>query len=113
MAIGQMIALATGVNPTKIHGSDKLIPRLSQMLDSWRKEDPPTQKKLPIEVDIPEYIAMQASHPSAMEAERTMGDLILIAFYYLLRVGEYTMKSSRNEMKRNKLSNSRWRTSPS
>lgn len=98
-AIGQTIALATGVNPTKLHGSDKLIPRLSQMLDGWRKEDPPTQKKLPIEVDIPEYIATQASHPSATEAERTTGDLILIAFYYLLRVGEYTMKSSRNDTK--------------
>ena len=33
-AIGQMIALATGTNPTKIPGSNKLLPHLTQMIDS-------------------------------------------------------------------------------
>jgi hypothetical protein len=36
-------------------------------------------------------------HASALAAE--VGDLTLIAFYYLLRVGEYTCKSSRNNTK--------------
>ncbi len=31
---------------------------------------------------------------------QAVGNLSLIAFYYLLRVGEYTVKGSRNESKR-------------
>ena len=60
-AVGKTIAMARGVNLTKTVGSDKLLPRLKQMLDGWTEEDPPTIKKLPIEVDIPEYI-VNAAH---------------------------------------------------
>ena len=59
-AIGQTIALEHAVNPIKIAGSDKLLPRLQQMLDGWAKSDPPTLKQLPVEADIPEYIASLA-----------------------------------------------------
>ena len=52
-AIGQTIALATNTNPTKVRGSDKLLPRLQQMLDGFRKADPPTTKQLPVEADVP------------------------------------------------------------
>ncbi len=78
---------------------DKLIPRLAQMMDGWRKEDPPTIKKLPVGIDIPEYISLCSLRPLATEHDRAAADLILIAFYYLLRVGEYTMKSTRNNTK--------------
>ena len=53
MAIGQAIALATNTNPRKIVGSDKILPCLQQMLDSFRKADPPTTKQLPKEADVP------------------------------------------------------------
>ena len=92
--------MATGANPTKLHGSDKLIPKLAQMLDGWKAEDPPTLKKLPVEVDIPEHIAMHGYENDATEAQRAIGDLVLIAFYFLLRVGEYTTKSKRQNTKR-------------
>ena len=78
---------------------DKLIPRLAQMMDGWRKEDPPTIKKLPVGIDVPEYISLCSLRPLATEHDRAAADLILIAFYYLLRVGEYTMKSTRNNTK--------------
>ena len=51
-AIGQEISLACKINPTKIIGSDKLLPRLQQTYDGWRKEDPPTTKMLPVELDL-------------------------------------------------------------
>ena len=51
-AVGQTISLACGTNPTKIAGSDKMIPRLQQILDGWRKGDPPTKKQLPVEAEI-------------------------------------------------------------
>jgi len=87
------------VNPTKGHSSDKLIPRLAQMLQGWAKDDPPVMKKLPVEADIPELLSSIGSSTGANELDKTIGDLALIAFYYLLRVGEYTVKSTRNHSK--------------
>jgi hypothetical protein len=85
-AVGQEIALACGTNPTKMFGSERLLPRLSQILDGWRKEDPPTTKQLPVEADVPELLAENGRDGNATELDRAIGDLTLIAFYYLLRI---------------------------
>jgi hypothetical protein len=69
------------------------------MYDGWRKEDPATTKQLPVEADVPELLADRGLRASATERDRAVGDLTLIAFYYLLRIGEYTMKGNRNETK--------------
>ena len=63
------------------------MPRLAQILDSWRKEDPPTNKKLPVGIDIPEFLAELGRDKDATEVLKAVGDLTLIAFYYLLRLG--------------------------
>lgn len=55
-AVGTEIALACGDNPTKLNGSDKLLPCLSQMLEGWHKSDTPVMKKLPVEADVPEFL---------------------------------------------------------
>ena len=83
-AIGQEIALACGSNPTKLTGGDKLIPRLQQTYDGWRKEDPPMLKQLPVEADVPKLITRKGLEPGASELDRVVGDMTLIAFYYLL-----------------------------
>ena len=98
-AVGTTISLDRGVNPTKVDHTNNLLPRLAQMLTGWRKVDPPTMKKLPVAIDIPELLAMAGLSPSANELDKAIGDLVLIAFYYLLRVGEYTIKSRRNSTK--------------
>ena len=97
--VGQTIALECERNPTKVTGSDKLIPRLQQMLDGWKKADPPTLKMLPVEADVPEYIATLGTLATATPLDQAIGDLALIAYYYLLRIGEYTCKPTRNETK--------------
>lgn len=86
-AIGQTIAMERRVNPTKLKNSMSLLLQLSQTLDGWRKEDPPTIKQLPVEVDIPEFLADVGRRPGASELVRAVGDWTLIAFYYLLRIG--------------------------
>ena len=100
-----------GVNPTKAKHSEKLTPRLAQMMDGFEKEDPPTEKKLPVEVDVPEYIAKGKSQCGAAQQSKryrseslmkAIGDLVLIAFYFLLRVGEYTVKGTKNWTKQTK-----------
>ena len=91
-SIGSSIAMATGANPTKVHGSDKYAPRLSQMLDGMSRADPPTEKKLPVEADVPEWLAMAGTAPGATELIKAVGDNALIAFYFLLRIGEYSTR---------------------
>jgi hypothetical protein len=98
-AVRQEIALTYGTNPTKIMGSYKLLPRLSQIYNGWRKEDPPTTKQLPVEADVPKLLATRGRNGNASELERAIGDLSLIAFYYLLRIGKYTIKGERKETK--------------
>ena len=99
MAVGQAIALACGNNPTKLMGTEKLIPRLQQALDGWRKYDPPTKKQLPVEADVPELLVRWGSQPAATALEQAVGDLTMIAFFYLLQIGEYTVKGKREETK--------------
>jgi hypothetical protein len=98
-AVGKEITLACGVNPTKLKYSEKSLPRIAQMLDRWRKKDEPVMKKLPVEVDVPEYLVKLGLAPGASELVKATGDLSLIAIYYLLRIGEYTTKGSCNESK--------------
>ena len=69
------------------------------MYDGWRKEDPLTKKMLPAEADVPEFLVQVGGGAAATELDRAVGDLSMIAFYYLLRVGEYTVKGTRNETK--------------
>ena len=67
------------------------------MLDGWWNADPPpTAKKLPEEADVPEYLCRLGTSQFATPLKATVGDLTTIAFYYLLRTGEYTCKGSRN-----------------
>ncbi len=98
-AIRQEVALACGDNPTKVTESKKLLPRLSQIHDGWQKEDPPTTKQLPVEADVPELLAEKGRDGNTTELERAVGDLAIIAFYYLLCIGEYTIKGKQNEIK--------------
>ena len=54
---------------------------------------------MPVEVDVPEFLVEAGREKEATELMRAVGDLSMIAFYFLLRVGEYTIKGSRNESK--------------
>jgi hypothetical protein len=47
----------------------------------------------------PEYLVKLGQDPEARELDRAIGDLTMIAFYYLLRIGEYTTKEARNNSK--------------
>ena len=91
-AVGQKIALAHEVNPVKMQNSKDLVPRLSEMLSGFRKEDPATMKKMPVEADVPELLVKMGNECTANQLTKAVGDLALMAFYYILRVGEYTLK---------------------
>ena len=50
-------------------------------------------KKLPVEADILEYLCQLGSRPNASVLNAALGNLMLIAFFYLLHEVEYTCKS--------------------
>ncbi len=48
--------MVVGNNPTKLIGSDKFLPALQILINGYAKEDPPTGKMLPIELDVPQLL---------------------------------------------------------
>lgn len=88
-----------GYDPVKVDGSDKLLYPLAVTLSGFRKWDKPSKKKLPVEVDLVELLCSWGFTGFAGEKDSVIGDWCLIAFYYLLRVGEYTTKGTSNESK--------------
>jgi hypothetical protein len=71
------------------------------MLDGYRKMDPLTQKKLQVQADAPELLVGTAYQDGMPQRLKATTDSTLIAFYYLLQVGEYTVKGLQNNMKQN------------
>ena len=59
-------------------------------------------KKMPVEVDVLELLVKAGMECTATELTKAVGDLALTAFYYLLQVGEYPNKRSRNSTKQTK-----------
>ncbi len=57
-------------------------------------------KKLPVESDVPKFLVNKSGHCLATAFDHAIANLTTIAFYYLLRLGEYTVKGTRNETKR-------------
>ncbi len=91
-AVSQTIALACNKNPTKVLGSKKILPALQIMIDGYTKANPPTQKKLPVKADVPELLIEMGYGKSGSIQAQAKGDHSLVAFYYLLRIGKYTVK---------------------
>ena len=102
-AVGQTTAMACydNMNPTKVLGSEWFIPAIQIMIDRYTKADPPMNKKLSVEADVPELLINMGYKSAGVGSTlaQSVGDLAFIAFYYLLHIGEYTIKRSRNSKK--------------
>ena len=68
------------------------------MLAGFKKFDPLVEKKLAVHPDLPKFAAAYGNKPGTEEYKKATGDLVLIKFYYLLHIGEYTTKT-RNKNK--------------
>ena len=67
------------------------------MLDGWRKADPPTTKKLPVDVDVPNLLMELGLRDTATDLARAVGCLAVTAFYFLLRSAEYAHRAGRED----------------
>ncbi len=62
---------------------------IERMVEGMRREDPMPTPQLAVPVSVPEK-CFDIGNLIGSEKAKAEGDLALIAFYYLLRVGEYT-----------------------
>lgn len=61
---------------------------ISQILEGFRRNDPPIQPKLAVPLVVPFYLLEAAW--SRVSKEQAIADLAIIVFYFQLCMGEYT-----------------------
>ena len=78
--------------PSPLVGKEGKYPKaIQQLLAGYKHANPPTKPKLAIPVGIPNWMWIQhQNHRLAPERHKCIRDFGLIAFYFLLQVGEYT-----------------------
>ena len=58
-------------------------------MEVWINEDPPSKKKLPVVIYVPEFLVELVMSKDSTEVEKAVGEYALITLYYFLRVEEY------------------------
>ncbi|KAL7535678.1 hypothetical protein ACHAXR_009954 [Thalassiosira sp. AJA248-18] len=98
--VNTTIALDTGRQPFHQLDGEHYIKPIQRMLAGFKNFDPATEKKLACHPDFPAFACMHGHREGTSTYQQAVGDLTLIAFYYLLRVGEYTTKTRRKKRTR-------------
>lgn len=77
-------------DPRRTYGSKELDLAFRHLLKSFKDDDPPPQPQLALPVATIEYAGAYYQHPNTA-LTRASADLVTMAFFFLLRSGEYTM----------------------
>jgi hypothetical protein len=87
-AISQTIMLAGQLSP--IYRSEKIYNlNIQCMVEGMRRDDPPAIPQLAVPIAVANAVC-EAGNVSPLQHVKTVGCLTITAFYFLLRVGEYT-----------------------
>jgi hypothetical protein len=62
---------------------------IERCIEGWRREDPPAVPQLALPIAVPVHLA-ETAYKTTDAHQQAVADLSLTAFFYLLRVGEYT-----------------------
>ena len=87
-AVSKTFQLAGESSPVYQANETYTIP-VARLVEGYRREDPPPVPQLALPIIVPEEL-LKRGKESKNTTTQAIGDLTLIAFYYLLRVGEYT-----------------------
>ena len=87
-AISKTIELACQQSPVYKEPGKYILP-VERCLEGFRRQDPPSVPQLAVPVTVPEESAKRG-WASNNPHRQAVGDLSLIAYYYMLRSGEYT-----------------------
>ena len=93
-AIGQTCEMERGYNPL-YRAPEKYLKPIEIMFAGFRRDDPLPVPEIAVPVSVPEQCAAVGLSSAATPKDNAVGDLALISFFYLLRVGEYTRKSKK------------------
>jgi hypothetical protein len=93
-AIGATFELAHKPNPT-YRAEGRYHRALEHQLEGYRRADPPSQPKLAVPVAVVNHL-LDATALSKSPKQHAIADMCLVAFYFLLRVGEYTKHGSKD-----------------
>ena len=91
--INRTIALETIKHPLHKIDSEHYINIIQHMLAGLKNFDPSVEKKLTVQPDLPKIAAAYRKKPVAVEYQKATGDIVFIAFYEFLCIGEYTTKT--------------------
>ena len=86
-AVSKTIELAGERSPILETASTYTTP-VARAVEGWRRNDPPAVPQLAVPVSVPNEL--YTSTRTGSQKAKAAGELALTAFYYLLRVGEYT-----------------------
>lgn len=100
-SVGQGFELAHRPNPLHSLSSPSRNPhyhlQLANQLKGYKRADPPVKPQLAVPVSLP-HLAVDLAYATSTGTQaiqrQAAADLINIAFYFLLRVGEYTSSSA-------------------
>jgi hypothetical protein len=90
--VAQTLQLAGYDDPRKTYGSKELDLPFRHLLKSYKDDDPAPKPQLALPIPTIQTAASRWQ-PHHAPRDRALSDLTCMAFYFLLRVGEYTMPS--------------------
>lgn len=80
-----------GAEGTRLNSAGKSNFCIGRMLECWKKQDPPANQVKPVPIQVVCRIAVVAANlPPDAHTLRAVADMIIIAFFFLLRPVEYT-----------------------
>ena len=79
-----------------MNADHKIDFRLRRLWKAWGKEDPPPHRVKPIPLSVLRRIADYA-HNGLDDRRKAISDMIILAFFFLLRPGEYTYPGSKSD----------------
>ena len=88
-AITKTFELAGQLSPIYQPGTTKYVTNIQRQIEGYRRDDPPVTPQLAVPVAVPNFVFDKGA-ASGNPFEAALGNLSLIAFYFMLRVGEYT-----------------------
>ena len=92
--IGQTF-LHMGAKDLRLDSSGNMDFRLKRTWAAWKKEDPPPNRVKPVPIRVIRHIANLAHSSSDINNHyRATADMIILAFFFLLRPGEYIDSNS-------------------
>ena len=88
-SVAKTIELAGCPNPIHRPGTTNYHVAIALQIEAYRRNDPAVSKQAAVPIAIPDHI-YQSTRTTMDRRQKATGELALIAFFFLLRVGEYT-----------------------